>query len=170
MLDPAAVAGTTHHHVGNWVPPFSLSRCTSFAEPWFTKPAQAFWTCPVPPGGGPVGFESLTGELDPERCYSSYLVDFPAGNQVFIVDTLSDWEILLTLCGLDLSRTQRTPDYSSLPTNCSAVHVTNRALLRCEAAHARDPSQVTLSDWALESTAWLQPVGQPHVRQVPRER
>lgn len=130
MLDPTV---TAHHHVGSWVEPFDLSRCSNFAEPWFTKPAQAFWTCPLPPGRGPVGFESLTGELNPDRSYSSYRLDFSDEDRVFVVDAFDDWERLLDLCGSDSSRTQRVPAYTSLPSGWAGVHVTSRALLRFEA-------------------------------------
>lgn len=166
MLGPAAVAETTHHHVGSLVGLFDLSRCTSFAEPWFTKPLRAFWTCPLPPGRGSAGFESMAAELDPDRSYSSYRLDFSDTDRVFVVDTLDDWEWLLDLCGSDSSRTQSVPDYGSLPTDWAAVHVTNRALLRFEAAHTRDPAQVTLADWALESTAWIQPSNPPRVSRI----
>lgn len=153
-----------HHHMGSIDGPLSIGQCTDFAMPHFTKPGQAFWTCPVLPGSGPTGFENLTGELDPDRPYDPYTLRFDPEHSPYVVETVADWVSLIERCGPDPTRTSATPDFRRLPRAWAGVHVTTQALLRFAAAHERDPSVPDLADWSMESTAWMCISDQPIIR------
>ena len=67
------------------------------------------------PDLGPIGFEGLIGELDPDRRYEPYLLGFESDNEAYLVDTVADWFTLIDSCGPDTTRTIAARDFTQLP-------------------------------------------------------
>lgn len=113
-LDLCYSPSRMQHHMGCIKGLLSISHCTDFAMPHFTKPGQAFWTCPVLPGSGPTGFENLTRELNPDRTYDPYSLRFHSADTPYVVETVPDWLSLVERCGPDPTRTSATPNFREL--------------------------------------------------------
>lgn len=148
----SALTAATHRHLGDLTGELCLAACrVKEDDPAFTKPMHAFWTCPVVAGSGPVGFESLIGELNPHRCYASWDVSLSA-DDVVVVDSAADWRALVERTGCSAEREFASPRWTVL--DVDAVHVTNRAVIESFA-----PGETPLWDWGMEQTAWFRPRG-----------